>query len=135
MFDCRYNIQTEFETSEFYNASYYKIGGSDKTDIKIPGYENLTFSGKYLTPTANNVIEMNSGMARHYAYLFNMYVFLQIFNEINAKKLLPSENNPFEGLFNNFFFTGVMFISMIFQLGFVQIRPVAAFMKMRPLGW
>lgn len=74
---------------------------------------------KYLLPTGNNVPEINPGMARHYAFLFNMYVFLQIFNEINAKKLLPSENNPFSGLFNNFFFITILLISMAFQVAFV----------------
>jgi Ca2+ transporting ATPase len=70
-------------------------------------------------PTENNYKEINAGMSRHYAFLFNMYVFLQIFNEINAKKLLPSENNPFEGLFNNYFFITVLLISMGFQVAFV----------------
>jgi hypothetical protein len=39
--------------------------------------------------TGNNDVKRNPGMCRHYAFLFNMYVMLQIFNEINAKKLLP----------------------------------------------
>ena len=73
---------------------------------------------KYLI-TGNNVPEINPGMSRHYAFLFNTYVFLQIFNEINAKKLLPSENNPFEGLFNNYFFITILLISMGFQVAFV----------------
>ena len=60
-------------------------------------------------------------MARHYAFLFNMYVMLQIFNEINAKKLLPQEINVFSGLFNNMFFLIIFMISIVVQTGFVQI--------------
>jgi len=74
-------------------------------------------------------------MSRHYAFLFNTYVFLQIFNEINAKKLLPNENNIFAGLFNNAFFITVLLISMGFQVAFVQIKPVAMVMKMLPLSF
>jgi hypothetical protein len=85
--------------------------------------------------TGNNFPKKNPGMSRHYAFLFNTYVFLQIFNEINAKKLLPSENNIFAGLFNNSFFLIVTLISMVFQVGFVQIKPVASIMKMLPLSF
>ena len=85
--------------------------------------------------TGDNVPERNPGMSRHYAFLFNTYVFLQIFNEINAKKLLPNENNIFAGLFNNAFFITVLLISMGFQVAFVQIRPVAMVMKMLPLSF
>lgn len=83
--------------------------------------------------TGDNDVEKNPGMSRHYAFLFNTYVYLQIFNEINAKKLLPSENNIFAGLFNNTFFMTVLLISMGIQVMIVQIRPVAIFLKMLPL--
>ena len=73
-------------------------------------------------------------MTRHYAFLFNMYVMLQIFNEINAKKLLPNEINVFAGFFNNWFFIIVLLISIGFQVAFVQIKGVAAIMKMKPLN-
>lgn len=69
--------------------------------------------------TGDNDPEKNPGMSRHYAFLFNTYVFLQIFNEINAKKLLPNENNIFAGLFNNGFFLSILLISMGFQVAFV----------------
>ena len=85
--------------------------------------------------TGDNDPEKNPGMSRHYAFLFNTYVFLQIFNEINAKKLLPNENNIFSGLFNNGFFLSVLLISMAFQVGFVQIKPIANVMKMNPLSF
>lgn len=62
--------------------------------------------------TSDNHVRRNPGMSRHYAFLFNTYVYLQIFNEVNAKKLLPSENNIFAGLFNNGFFITVLLISM-----------------------
>ena len=84
--------------------------------------------------TGDSDVEKNPAMCRHYAFLFNTYVFLQIFNEINAKKLLPSENNIFAGLFDNFFFITVLLISMVFQVGFVQIKPIASILKIVPMN-
>jgi Cation transporting ATPase, C-terminus len=55
----------------------------------------------------------NPSKARHYAFLFNCYVMLQIFNEVNARKLLPTEINPFAGFFNNKFFLIILIISVI----------------------
>lgn len=85
--------------------------------------------------TGNAEVLRNPGMCRHYAFLFNMYVMLQIFNEINAKKLLPQEINVFKGLFNNWFFIIVLLISVGFQVAFVQIKGIANIMKMKPLNF
>ena len=62
---------------------------------------------------ARNDQEKNPGRARHYAFLFNTYVLLQIFNEINARKLLPEEVNPFADFFNNKFFLIILIISVV----------------------
>ena len=40
----------------------------------------------------------------HYTLIFNTFVFMQIFNEINARKLGLKEYNIFQGFFNNFLF-------------------------------
>jgi hypothetical protein len=69
--------------------------------------------------TSDNDVLRNPGMSRHYAFLFNTYVYLQIFNEINAKKLLPSENNVFAGFFNNTFFMSILAISCGVQVTIV----------------
>lgn len=62
---------------------------------------------------ARNDQKFNPGRARHYAFLFNTYVLLQIFNEINARKLLPEEVNPFAEFFNNKFFLIILIISVV----------------------
>jgi Ca2+ transporting ATPase len=59
----------------------------DQYTYIVNGAETIIPDGDQLT--GNVEVERNPGMCRHYAFLFNMYVFLQIFNEINAKKLLP----------------------------------------------
>ena len=77
----------------------------------------------------------NPSKGRHYAFLFNTYVMLQIFNEINARKLLPDEINPFVGFFNNKFFVIVIIISVVVQIALVEINVFASTLKIKPLNW
>ena len=76
----------------------------------------------------------NPGKARHYAFLFNTYVMLQIFNEINARKLLINEINPFNGFFNNKFFLLILVISVVVQIGLVEVDGIAKILKIKPLN-
>ena len=41
---------------------------------------------------------------RHFTYIFNTFVFLQIFNEINCRKVGVHDKNVFESFFHNKFF-------------------------------
>lgn len=78
--------------------------------------------------------EANPIKARHYAFLFNTYVMLQIFNQINARKLGANEYNPFAGFFNNKFFLLILIISIVVQVVLVEIDGVAQILKIRPLS-
>ena len=40
----------------------------------------------------------------HFTYIFNTFVFLQIFNEINCRKVGVYDKNVFENFFHNKFF-------------------------------
>lgn len=44
----------------------------------------------------------------HYTIIFNVFVFMQIFNEINARKLGEREFNIFSGFFNNYLFIMIL---------------------------
>ena len=48
----------------------------------------------------------------HYTLIFNVFVFLQVWNLINARKLLPNEFNVFKNFCNNPMFFVIFFISM-----------------------
>ncbi len=55
--------------------------------------------------------------------LFNAFIFCQIFNEINARRI-NDEYTIFVGLFNNPIFVGVIAITVIFQVNFGRLmRP------------
>ena len=56
----------------------------------------------------------------HYTLIFNTFVFLQVFNEINARKLGPKEYNIFHGFFNNLLFLGIVLGTCIVQYLIVQ---------------
>jgi hypothetical protein len=41
---------------------------------------------------------------------------MQVFNEINARKIGEKEYNVFKGFFNNFFFLGIIIFSVVVQV-------------------
>eukprot|EP01132_Coremiostelium_polycephalum_P002350 gene2350-2898_t len=69
-------------------------------------YENFVdFEIKYDTP-------------HHYTIIFNTFVFMQLFNEINSR-VLGNELNPFKYFFNNPLFLGVLVFTVGIQIVFV----------------
>ena len=57
---------------------------------------------------------------QHFTLIFNTFVFMQIFNEVNARRV-HGEQNVFGGLHRNFIFLGVMVIQVVFQVLWVEI--------------
>ncbi|KAN0031465.1 hypothetical protein ACTFIV_005329 [Dictyostelium citrinum] len=70
----------------------------------------------HFIPAAADPIGKN-GM-HHYTLVFNCFVFLQLFNEINAR-VLGSRTNPFKNFFNNPIFIVVMLFTLGVQIIFV----------------
>lgn len=56
----------------------------------------------------------------HYTVIFNTFVFMQVFNEINSRKLGDHEYNVFKGFFNNFLFLSIIIGTAIVQICLVQ---------------
>ena len=52
------------------------------------------------------------GPSRHFTYIFNIFVLLQLFNEINSRKIM-NELNVFEGIFRNPLFS-IIWIGTVF---------------------
>lgn len=53
--------------------------------------------------------------SRHATYNFNVFVMMQIFNFINARKLYD-EFNVFEGIFSSIFFPVIVIVIFILQI-------------------
>ena len=51
--------------------------------------------------------ELRADPTEHFTLIFNTFVLLQIFNEVNARKI-HGEFNVFTGIFSNYIFLGVM---------------------------
>ncbi|XP_078530391.1 plasma membrane calcium-transporting ATPase 1 isoform X2 [Lissotriton helveticus] len=57
--------------------------------------------------------------SQHYTIVFNTFVMMQLFNEINARKI-HGERNVFEGIFNNIIFCSIVLGTFIIQIIIVQ---------------
>uniref|UniRef100_A0A673J151 Calcium-transporting ATPase n=1 Tax=Sinocyclocheilus rhinocerous TaxID=307959 RepID=A0A673J151_9TELE len=57
--------------------------------------------------------------SEHYTIVFNTFVMMQLFNEINARKI-HGERNVFEGIFNNMIFCSIVFATFVIQFLIVQ---------------
>uniref|UniRef100_A0AAQ6A2M3 Calcium-transporting ATPase n=1 Tax=Amphiprion ocellaris TaxID=80972 RepID=A0AAQ6A2M3_AMPOC len=53
--------------------------------------------------------------SEHYTIVFNTFVMMQLFNEINARKI-HGERNVFDGIFNNLIFCSIVFGTFIIQV-------------------
>uniref|UniRef100_A0A8B9HLS8 Calcium-transporting ATPase n=1 Tax=Astyanax mexicanus TaxID=7994 RepID=A0A8B9HLS8_ASTMX len=57
--------------------------------------------------------------SEHYTIVFNTFVMMQLFNEINARKI-HGERNVFDGIFNNLIFCSIVFGTFLIQIVIVQ---------------
>ncbi|XP_074078519.1 plasma membrane calcium-transporting ATPase 4-like [Macrotis lagotis] len=62
---------------------------------------------------------LNAPPSQHYTIVFNTFVLMQLFNEINARKI-HGERNIFEGMFNNPIFCSVLVGTFISQVLIVE---------------
>jgi Ca2+ transporting ATPase len=67
-----------------------------------------------------NDVPVATEKTEHYTIIFNAFVFMQIFNEINSRKLGAKEYNVFAGFFNNFLFIGIIIFTIGVQYVLVQ---------------
>lgn len=75
-------------------------------------------------PSSIGVYPWTIESGQHYTIFFNVFVFLQVFNEINCRKLARSEINVFENFFNNPMFLFVIITTFVTQWILVQIGGV-----------
>ncbi|XP_048123927.1 plasma membrane calcium-transporting ATPase 1a isoform X4 [Alosa alosa] len=62
---------------------------------------------------------LHAGPSEHYTIVFNTFVMMQLFNEINARKI-HGERNVFDGIFNNLIFCSIVFGTFLIQIVIVQ---------------
>ncbi|KAA0724406.1 Plasma membrane calcium-transporting ATPase 1 [Triplophysa tibetana] len=80
----------------------------------------LLFAGEHIFDIdSGRYAPLHAPASEHYTIVFNTFVMMQIFNEINARKI-HGERNVFEGIFNNFIFCTIVFGTFIIQIIIVQ---------------
>lgn len=62
---------------------------------------------------------LHSPPSEHYTIIFNVFVMMQLFNEINARKI-HGERNVFEGIYRNPIFCSVVLGTFVLQIIIVQ---------------
>ena len=62
----------------------------------------------------------NVAKIEHFTLIFHTFVFMQVFNEINSRKLGEKEYNVFHGFFNNALFIVVIILTIVVQCLMVQ---------------
>jgi len=62
----------------------------------------------------------NDETGKHYCIFFNTFVLMQVFNEINARKLKETELNVFANFFNNPLFIIILVVTLVVQLACVE---------------
>ena len=67
----------------------------------------------------NNSWNEDNGL--HFTIFFNVFVMLQLFNEIGCRKILLSEINIFKGIFSNWMFIFILCGTFIIQISIVEI--------------
>ena len=84
---------------------------------------NGFFSNAYLGLDGRWVIEAGTGLVRKWVkntLVFNTFVFLQIFNEFNSRRI-NFEWNIFENVFVSPVFIGIFVFTLICQISIVEI--------------
>ena len=73
------------------------------------------------------------GPSRHLTNVFNVFVWLQIFNMLNARKI-NDEKNIFTGIFSNLMFLIVWFVIIVGQIVMVMIGGYAFKLSLKPIA-
>ncbi|XP_041091802.1 plasma membrane calcium-transporting ATPase 1-like [Polyodon spathula] len=81
----------------------------------------LLFAGeKFFDIDSGRNAPLHSPPSEHYTIVFNTFVMMQLFNEINARKI-HGERNVFEGIYKNPIFCGVVLGTFVCQIIIVEL--------------
>mmetsp|Transcript_16509 Transcript_16509/g.28037 ORF Transcript_16509/g.28037 Transcript_16509/m.28037 type:complete len:1044 (+) Transcript_16509:329-3460(+) len=97
-----------------------------KEEERAKELEILIFNGMLKGLDGEPVYEpfMNITPSRHLTFVFNLFVFFQIFNMLAARKI-KDEINIFEGVFTNPMFIGVWFVIVLGQIFIISVGGIA----------
>jgi len=100
-----------FQTSILF-AILFAVNSETGASLLFPG----VYSGKSLMAAEQ--------ASTHYTMVFNTFVFLQVFNEINSRKV-NLQRNVFDGIFTNPIFCGIILLTVVVQILIVEFGGIA----------
>ncbi|RHY14175.1 hypothetical protein DYB36_001682 [Aphanomyces astaci] len=85
----------------------------------------LAFAGDWILgiPSGRKGDRESNDPSVHYTLIFNTFVFMQVFNEINSRRI-HDELNVFEGIFANKLYVGISIFQVVMQYFIVQFGSV-----------
>jgi len=68
-------------------------------------------------------VPKNTGTSKllHFTYVFQIFVFMQLFNQFNARLLELGEFNIFAGVFRNLIFVFITLLTFAVQIVMVEV--------------
>ncbi|XP_072341053.1 plasma membrane calcium-transporting ATPase 1 isoform X1 [Scyliorhinus torazame] len=80
----------------------------------------LLFAGEKIFDIDNGrYAPLHAPPSEHYTIVFNTFVMMQLFNEVNARKI-HGERNVFDGIFNNLIFCSIVLGTFLIQIVIIQ---------------
>merc|ERR1740123_2564190 len=95
----------------------------------------VTFGGDLMLDSLadEEVNETTGRYEQRMTVVFNTFVWFQIFNEINARKV-NNERNVFDGILSNSIFWFIIGVTVVLQVILVQVPGLSDFANTTPLG-
>jgi P-type Ca2+ transporter type 2B len=85
----------------------------------------ILFAGeKMLDIDSGRFAALHAPPSQHFTVIFNAFVMMTLFNEINARKI-HGQRNVFEGLFRNYIFLGIWMTTFVAQIILVEFGSIA----------
>lgn len=83
--------------------------------VIITKWWHLVSGEKFFDIDSGRNAPLHAPPSEHYTIVFNTFVLMQLFNEINARKI-HGERNVFEGIFNNAIFCTIVLGTFVVQV-------------------
>jgi len=91
--------------------------------IPLENCDEKSYPLTYTTAVLPSDVEVGAQTQKllHYTFVFQIFVFMQFFNQINARKIEEGELNVFSGFFSNWLFIGVVAFTILVQIALVEV--------------
>jgi len=112
--------------------------GCPVTDPSMHSYSNQDKEAKHQLSLLTKELEkrfehkVEKDYEKVLSLLFNAFIFMQVFNEINSRRI-DDEYNIFQGFFESYTFSVVLFVTVILQLVIMFVEPIGHFFRVRKL--